>query len=37
MFVTGGKDNEIRLWKYQKESEGEIEKVKCIAVFKGHN
>ena len=30
MFLSGSKDNTIRLWKFE-------ESLKCLAVFKGHN
>lgn len=31
MFISGSKDNTIRLWKF------EDEQLRCLAVFKGHN
>lgn len=35
-ILTGSKDTQIRLWKYDSKA-ALFEKVKCVAVFKGHN
>ena len=35
LIVTGAKDNESRLWKYDPEGDM-FKKIRCIAVFKGH-
>jgi WD40 repeat protein len=38
MFISGSKDNEIRLWNYTlPEKVGAQIIVNCLAVFKGHN
>jgi len=34
--LSGAKDMEIRLWSYD-DSRPKFKKLKCIAVFKGHN
>ena len=36
MFLTGAKDNQIRLWQYKPE-EAFQRRLNCLAVFQGHN
>ena len=35
-ILTGAKDSEIRLWKFNSNAP-KFQKIKCIAIFKGHN
>ena len=35
LFLSGAKDNEIRLWSFQPQNPKQL--VSCIAIFKGHN
>jgi len=35
-ILSGAKDSEIRLWEYD-DAAGEFSKLRCLAVFKGHN
>ena len=36
LFLTGAKDNQIRLWQYDPEGAFQ-KKLECLAVYKGHN
>ena len=36
MFLSGAKDNQIRLWLYRPEQDFQ-KKLDCLAVFQGHN
>lgn len=35
-ILSGAKDSQMRLWKYDSKAKP-FEKIKCVAVFKGHN
>jgi len=35
-ILSGGKDSEVRLWRFDANA-GILEKLKCLAVFRGHN
>lgn len=37
LFVTGSKDNSIRLWRYNAQEGGNSSVLTCLAVFTGHN